>query len=211
MTAIAQQGKWILSQGRLESEGCSFMYSLQGSSYMITPYGDRLRLGRDRERMPLLRGRYTTPGSFVVCDPESTDAAVVGLLIDTGATTQVAGGRWDTRLNLVPGVSMSARTVGGGAYRRAWGAVYSSWTCAWVHRLLPAPWTTASTGCPTLVRSSRGGTRKPGFQPPALARFTANRSRIPRLCETTSGGRTTLTPTPFATIPVRPAHPVQVS
>ena len=114
MTAIAQQDKWILSQGRLESEGFSFMYSLQGSSYIITPYGDRLRLGRDRERMPLLRGRFTTPGSFVVCDPESTDAAVVGRLIDTGATTHVAGGRWDTRLNLLPGVGMSARTVGGG-------------------------------------------------------------------------------------------------
>ena len=113
MMAIAQQAKWELSQGRLESEGCSFMYSLQGSSYMITPYGNRLQLGRDRERMPLLRGRRTAPGSFVVCDPDSTDAAVVGLLIDTGATTHVAGGRWYTRLNLLPGVGISARTVGG--------------------------------------------------------------------------------------------------
>ena len=114
MMAIAQQAKWVLSQGRLESEGCSFMYSLQVSSYMIAPYGNRLQLGRDRERMPLLRGRRTAPGSFVVCDPDSTDAAVVGLLIDTGATTHVAGGRWDTRLNLLPGVGISARTVGGG-------------------------------------------------------------------------------------------------
>ena len=74
----------------------------------------RLRLGRDRERMPLLRGRFTAPGSFVVCDLDSTDAAVVGLLIDTGATNHVAGGRWDTHLNLLPEVGISARKVGRG-------------------------------------------------------------------------------------------------
>ena len=86
MTAIAQQDKLILPQGRLESEGCFFMYSLRGSSYVITPYGDPLRLGRDHEQMALLRGRFTAPGSFVVCDLDFAGAAVVGLLIDTGAT-----------------------------------------------------------------------------------------------------------------------------
>ena len=81
---------------------------------MITPYGDRLRLGRDREQMTLLRGRFTTQRMLVVCSPESPDAGVVGLLIDTGATIHVAGQCWDTRLNFLPGVGMSARTVGGG-------------------------------------------------------------------------------------------------
>ena len=114
MTAIAQQDKWILSQGRLESEGCAFMYSLQGSSYMITPRGDRLRLGRDRERMPLLHERFTTPGMIVACGPDSTEADVVGLLIDTGATIHIAGNGWDAHLNPLPGVGMSARAVGGG-------------------------------------------------------------------------------------------------
>ena len=114
MTAIAQQDKWILSQGRLESEGCAFMYSLQGSSYMITPRGDRLQLGRDRERMPLLHGRFTTPGMFVACTPDSREPDVVGLLIDTGATIHVAGHGWHEHLGLLPGVGMSARTVGGG-------------------------------------------------------------------------------------------------
>ena len=113
MTAIAQQDKWILSQGRLESEGCAFMYSLQGSSYMITPRSDRLQLGRDRERMPLLHGRFTTPGMFVACGPDSREADVVGLLIDTGATIHVAGHGWDAHLSLLPGVGMSARAVGG--------------------------------------------------------------------------------------------------
>ena len=116
------------------------MYSLRGSSYMITPYGHRLRLGRDHEQMPLLRGRFTAPGSFVVCDPDSADAAVVGLLIETGAAIHVAGGRWDTRLNLLPGVGISARTVGG-ACRRVWGAACSNWICARVLRLPPALWT----------------------------------------------------------------------
>ena len=54
---------------------------------MVTLYGARLQLGRDRERMPLLHGRFTAPGSFVVCHPDSLDDSVVGLLIDTGATT----------------------------------------------------------------------------------------------------------------------------
>ena len=62
MTAIAQQDKWILTQGRLESEGCSFVYSLGGSTFMVTPYGARLQLGRDRENMPLLHGRSRFPG-----------------------------------------------------------------------------------------------------------------------------------------------------
>ena len=49
-----------------------------------------------------------------MCDPDSAGASVVCLLIDTGATIHVAGGRWDTRSNLFPGVGISARTVGGG-------------------------------------------------------------------------------------------------
>ena len=88
--------------------------------------GTNMRLGRDRERIPLLRGRFTTPGMFVACGPESTDAGVVGLLINTGATIHVAGGCWDSRLNLLPGVGMSARTVGGSC-RQVSGAVCSSW------------------------------------------------------------------------------------
>lgn len=39
---------------------------------------------------------------------------MVGILIDTGATTHVAGARWATRLSLLPGVGISARNVGGG-------------------------------------------------------------------------------------------------
>ena len=39
MTAFAHQDKWILSQERLESESCSFVYSPRGSSYMATSYG----------------------------------------------------------------------------------------------------------------------------------------------------------------------------
>ena len=93
------------------------MYSLQGSSYMITPRGDRLQLGRDRERMPLLHGRFTTPGKSVACTPDSRAADVVGLLIDTGATIHVAGHGWHGHLGLLPGVGMSARTVGGGRVR----------------------------------------------------------------------------------------------
>ena len=81
---------------------------------MITPRGDRLQLGRDRERMPLLHGRFTTPGMFVACAPDSRAADVVGLLIDTGATIHVAGHGWHEHLGLLPGVGMSARTVGGG-------------------------------------------------------------------------------------------------
>ena len=93
------------------------MYSLRGSSYMITPRGDRLQLGRDRERMPLLHGRFTTPGMFVACSPGSRGADVVGLLVDTGATIHVAGREWDAHLGLLPGVGMSARALGGGGVR----------------------------------------------------------------------------------------------
>ena len=49
MTAIAHQDKWVLTQGRLKSEGCSFVYSLRSCSYMATPYGTHLQLRPDRE------------------------------------------------------------------------------------------------------------------------------------------------------------------
>ena len=112
-TAIAHQDKWVLWQGRLEVEGCSFVYSLRGYSYMVTPYGARLQLGRDHEIMPFLHGRFAAAGSFVVCPPSMLDDSVVGILVYTGATTHVAGALWATRLALLPGVGISARTVGG--------------------------------------------------------------------------------------------------
>ena len=111
MTAIAHQDKWILSQGRLESEGCSFVYSLCGSSFMATPYGARVQLGRDRENMPLLHVRFAAAWAFVVCPPDSIDDSVVGLPVDTGASIHVLGACWATRLNLLPGAGLSARTV----------------------------------------------------------------------------------------------------
>ena len=83
---------------------------------MVTPYGARLQLGRDREHMPLLHGRFAVPGSFIVCPPDSFGGSVVGIPIDTGATTHVAGACWETRLNPLPGVGISARTVVGGVF-----------------------------------------------------------------------------------------------
>ena len=67
------------------------MYSLRGCSYMATPYGAHLQLGRDRGSMLLLHGRFAAAGSFVVCPPGTLDDSAVGILIDTGATIHVAG------------------------------------------------------------------------------------------------------------------------
>ena len=58
------------------------MYSLRGSSYMATPYGARLQLGRDRKNMSLLHARFADAGSFVVCPPGTLDDSVVGILVN---------------------------------------------------------------------------------------------------------------------------------
>ena len=114
MTAIAHQDKWILSQGRLESVGFSFVHSLRGRHCMATPYSTRLQLGRDRENMPILHGRFAAEGPFAECPPGTLDDSDVGILVDTGATIHVAGAFWATRLSLLPGVGISDRTVRGG-------------------------------------------------------------------------------------------------
>ena len=66
MTAIGNQPTWVLSQGRLEQQGCSLRYSPghQGS-WLITPGGLNVRLGRDSLGMPHLHGTFTGPGRFV--------------------------------------------------------------------------------------------------------------------------------------------------
>ena len=51
---------------------------------------------------------------FVVCSPNSHDVPTAGVLIDTGATTHVAGALWGARLAHLPGVKISGRTVGEG-------------------------------------------------------------------------------------------------
>ena len=62
--------------------------------------------------MTHLHGKFTGPGICVVCKPE--DPYSVALLLDTGATTHVAGALWRTRLKILPGMGISTRAVGGG-------------------------------------------------------------------------------------------------
>ena len=115
MTAIGNQERWILSQGRPEHEqqGCRFRYSfgLEGS-WLITPGGLNVRLGRDPLGMPHLHGTFVHPGKFVGCQLEEPSS--VHLLLDTGTTIHVAGSLWRTRLKIFPGVGISTRAVGGG-------------------------------------------------------------------------------------------------
>ena len=79
----------------------------------MTPAGHNFRLGRDSSRLPYLHGRFTGPGISVVYQPKDPDS--VSLLLDTGASIHVAGALWRTRLNVLPGVGISVRAVGGGA------------------------------------------------------------------------------------------------
>ena len=110
-TAIDNQATWMLSQGRLEQQGCSFRYSAgKKGSWLVTPVGVNLRLGRDFTRMPHLHGKFTGPGDFVACQPDDPNS--VALLIDTGAAIHVAGAQWRTHLKLLPGVAIcSPRSV----------------------------------------------------------------------------------------------------
>ena len=63
MTTIGNQEKWVLSQGRLEQQGCRIRYSfgLEGS-WLITPGGLNVRLSRDLNGMPQLHGTFVHPG-----------------------------------------------------------------------------------------------------------------------------------------------------
>ena len=62
--------------------------------------------------MPYLHGTFVRPGRFVACQPEGP--SFVSLLLDTGATTPVAGSLWRTRLKILSGAGISTRAVGGG-------------------------------------------------------------------------------------------------
>ena len=113
LTAIGNQAKWILSQGRLEQQGCRFRYSHgPEGSWLVTPNGLTVRLGRDSLGLPHLHGAFLRPGEFVACQPEEPSS--VPLLIDTGATLHVAGYARRKRLKVLPGVGISNRAVGGG-------------------------------------------------------------------------------------------------
>ena len=56
---------------------------------LVTPAGLNIRQRRDSSRMPHLHGEFTGPGVFVARQPEDSNS--VALLVDTGATTHVAG------------------------------------------------------------------------------------------------------------------------
>ena len=101
MTAIGNQEKWILSQGRLEQQGCRFRYSfgLEGP-WLITRGGLNVRLGPGPHGMPHLHGTFVHPGKVVACQPEEPSS--VPLLLDTSATLHVAGNLWRPRLKVFP-------------------------------------------------------------------------------------------------------------
>ena len=47
MTAIERQIPWVLSQGKLEAQGCWFVYSsIPGRSWLVTPADIPIQLGR---------------------------------------------------------------------------------------------------------------------------------------------------------------------
>ena len=71
-----------------------------------------MRLGRDPNGILHLHGTFVHPGKFVACQPEEPSS--VPLLLDTGATTHVAGFLWRTRPKVSSGVGISTRTAGGG-------------------------------------------------------------------------------------------------
>lgn len=113
MTAIDIKLTWVLSQGRLEQQGCRFRYSSgKGGSWLVTPGGLNIRLGRDSSRMPYLHGTFHGPGVFVACQPEDPNS--VALLVGTGTAIHVAGALWRTRLKTPPSICVSTRAVGGG-------------------------------------------------------------------------------------------------
>mmetsp|Transcript_51218 Transcript_51218/g.116430 ORF Transcript_51218/g.116430 Transcript_51218/m.116430 type:complete len:176 (+) Transcript_51218:178-705(+) len=62
--------------------------------------------------MPHLHGTFSGPSVLVACRPGDPNS--VPLLLDTGATTHVAGSLSRTRLKNLPGVGISTRAVGGG-------------------------------------------------------------------------------------------------
>ena len=67
---------------------------------MATPSGEHIQLGRGRENAPLLYNKLAAAGTFVMCPPGALDGTAVGVLIDTGTATYVAGDLWMTRLAL---------------------------------------------------------------------------------------------------------------
>ena len=103
LTAIDNQPGRGMSQGRLEGQEFSFRYSSSPEGpCLITPGGTDVCLGRGGAAIALhLHGKYARPGVFALCQHDEPRSATP--LVDTGTTAHVAGVRWKTHVELLPG------------------------------------------------------------------------------------------------------------
>jgi hypothetical protein len=113
-TALAQQEVWILSQSLLEEQGCTVFSSLGEEGTWLGYRGQAYQCARP-PRQTLVVGSVSQPGrlNLPAIDGEQT----LLLLLDSGASVNVAGRHWERFLDVIPGVGTDVTAVGGGRVR----------------------------------------------------------------------------------------------
>jgi hypothetical protein len=105
---------WILSQSLLEEQGCTVFSSLGEEGTWLGYRGQAYQCARP-PRQTLVVGSVSQPGRLNL--PAKDGEQTLLLLLDSGASVNVAGRHWERFLNVIPGVGTDVTAVGGGRVR----------------------------------------------------------------------------------------------
>jgi hypothetical protein len=105
---------WLMSPQDLERQGYAFVSSLsQDLLFIVDPTGGAHALDRRADGIPIIRGFSPRRGLFCAGKPSpGMSVTVLYIIADTAAAMPVAGGRYETILDLGTGPGRSAVGVG---------------------------------------------------------------------------------------------------